>query len=370
MQYGVFSEISGPSTQFSSVLFTKDLLDLVVSLLGEGVTRAELLDAQPSQPLTNVDRLVEALALDKTGNETTSKCITGTVGVVDLLLSDGMNRVSLNLLATLLGNDSRLSTLGNNGETGTLGVLLGQVGEVLGNGSNVGLSDPQVVRLGISGSLGLVADHVVPVLGGLVKGFFEELGNERGGKVDNEDLVVGGSLLPKGEDGIGANGEVVTTNVVELSTLDELPDVLSLQVLQVVMVGGTEIRAQASVVAGNDHTASTGGDLGVDSVLDSKTNLLDGITEGGGVLVVTDTTKVHDAVLGQDVLSTAGGVLSGTTSNQLGIVVVQQVLVKRSVLLLGKDGIIVLETVLLQQSLVASCLDIWGAYVSDLSIFL
>lgn len=153
--------------------------------------------------------------------------------------------------------------------------------------------------------------------------------------------------------------EVVSTDVVELSTLDQSPDVLTLQVLEVVVVGSTEVSAERAVVASDDYTALSGRDLGVDAVLDAETDLLDGVTEGGGVLVVTDTTEVDDAVGGQDVLGTTGGVLGGTTSNQLGVVVVEQVLVERGVLLLGQDGIVVLEAVLVEQSLVTNGLDIW-----------
>jgi hypothetical protein len=51
--------------------------------------------------------------------------------------------------------------------------------------------------------------------------------------------------------------------------------------------------------------------------------------------------------------------LGGTTGNQLGIVVVEEVLVKVQVLLgIGEDSIIGLKAVLLEKCLVAKALDI------------
>ena len=80
--------------------------------------------------------------------------------------------------------------------------------------------------------------------------------------------------------------------------------------------------------------------------------------ENGRVLVIAGAAEVDDAVGGQDVLGTTGGVLGGTASNELGVKVVEQVLVQRLVLLLGEDGVVGLEAVLLEQSLVALGLDV------------
>lgn len=112
------------------------------------------------------------------------------------------------------------------------------------------------------------------------------------------------------------------TDVVHLGVLDELPDLGLLQVVQVVVVGSTEVGAQASVVAGDDGTAATSLLLGVDTVLDTEASGLDGIVEDGGVLVVAGTADVDDAVGREDVLGTSGAVLGSTTGDELGIVVV------------------------------------------------
>lgn len=52
-------------------------------------------------------------------------------------------------------------------------------------------------------------------------------------------------------------------------------------------------------------------------------------------------------------LSAAGSILGRTSGNELSIVVLDQVLVEAHVLLLGQDGIVGLQSVLLEQLLVS-----------------
>jgi hypothetical protein len=151
---------------------------------------------------------------------------------------------------------------------------------------------------------------------------------------------------------------VETTDVVDLSVLNELPDLGLLQMVKIIVVGSTEVSAQASVVTSDDGTATASLLLRVDTVLDSKASSLDSVVKNGRVLVVTSTTDVDDTVGRKDVLGTSSTVLSSTASNELGIVVVEKVLVERDVLLLGEDSIIRLETILIQKSLVTLSLDV------------
>jgi hypothetical protein len=165
---------------------------------------AQLLDAQTRQPLSQVDGLIQRLALNQASHEAAGEGVTSTVGVVDLLLADGVDGVLLDLVAALLGHNGRLGALGDDSDTRALAVGLGEVGQVLGNGRDVSLGG-KTVGTGVCGGLSLVADDVVPVLGGLVQRVLEELGNEGCGQVNNEGLVVLGGFLAKGEDGIGAD---------------------------------------------------------------------------------------------------------------------------------------------------------------------
>src|SRR6478752_557196 len=125
--------------------------------------RSKLLDAQTSEPLAHVNAGFEGLVLEDTSQETTSKGVTSTVGVVDLLLLDSVNGELLNIVLTLDSNQSRVGTLSDNGNSLSLVVLLGEVGEVLDD--ILGLLAGKVMGLGVGGSLGLVTNDVVPVGG-------------------------------------------------------------------------------------------------------------------------------------------------------------------------------------------------------------
>jgi hypothetical protein len=102
--------------------------------------------------------------------------------ISDLLIAWTGNDLALD------GNNGGLGALGDDGDTLALLVLLWKVGEVLGDSGDVG--SLQVVRLGVGGGLGLVADNVVPVGSGLVELLLEELRNERCVQGESEGLFM------------------------------------------------------------------------------------------------------------------------------------------------------------------------------------
>jgi hypothetical protein len=107
-----------------------------VGLLGLWVRRTELLDAQLGEPLAHVNGSLERLALDDTGDKATGKGITGTVGVVNLVLSDGVYGNFLHINGTTLlcaDGNGRVGALGEDDSPRTLSVLLGAVRDGLGN---------------------------------------------------------------------------------------------------------------------------------------------------------------------------------------------------------------------------------------------
>lgn len=152
---------------------------------------------------------------------------------------------------------------------------------------------------------------------------------------------------------------MVATNVIHLSVLHQTPDLGLLQVIKSVVVGGTQIGAHAPVVARNHHTTPSGGLRRLNAVLDTEASLLHGILEDGGVLVVADAAQVDNAVVGQHVLGTSGCVLGGAAGDELGVVVVEQLLVEGLVGLLSKDSIVGLQVVLGEELITAECLDVW-----------
>lgn len=153
-------------------------------------------------------------------------------------------------------------------------------------------------------------------------------------------------------------GEVVAADVVELGVLNEVPDLGALEVVEVVVVGGGEVGAEAAVVAGDDDAAAAGGVLGVDAVLDAQADLLDGVAQDAGVLVVAHAAQVHDAPGAQHVRGAARRVLRRAARDQLRVVVVQQLVVQRNVLRRRQDRVVRLEVVLLEQLFATDRLDV------------
>ena len=85
-----------------------------ISLLGLRVRRAQFLDAQLREPLTHIDGSLKGLALYYTSDESSSESIASTVGIVDLLIANGVHRNFLDVhISALLCADG-------NGRIGTL----------------------------------------------------------------------------------------------------------------------------------------------------------------------------------------------------------------------------------------------------------
>ena len=183
---------------------SRDLRRWGVGLLGVGVAgvaqsvlrvglgsfldllRTLLADGESGEPLAHVDGALKSLTLGNTGEEASGEGVTGTSGVGDVRLVDLVDGERLDVVLALDGNDSRLGTLSDDCNALALLVLLGEVGEVLGNGRDVG--GLEVVGLGVGGGLSLVANNVVPVRRSLVKLLLEELGNEGSVQGEREGL--------------------------------------------------------------------------------------------------------------------------------------------------------------------------------------
>lgn len=122
-------------------------------------------------------------------------------------------------------------------------------------------------------------------------------------------------------------------------------------------------------MACDHHTASASRLLLIVAVLDTQTCLLVGLLQDVGVFVLAYTADKDDRIGWEEVLATSvktdsmsckkiqssaylspsGGILRRTTSKQLSISVLDELLVETHVLLLGQNGIVGLETVLLEQ---------------------
>jgi hypothetical protein len=161
-------------------------------------------------------------------------------------------------------------------------------------------------------------------------------------------------------DGGRADGKMVSTNEIMRSILNQLPDLRALQMLQVIVIRSTEIRAHRSIMARNNDAAAAGLLLLVNAVFDSETSLLHRIVQDGSVLIISDAAKEDSRIWWEKVLGSASGILSSSSGDQLGRVVVQEVFVDSEVFFLSEDGIIGFEAVFLEEGFIALSLDICG----------
>ena len=115
-------------------------------------------------------------------------------------------------------------------------------------------------------------------------------------------LVLRSSLLSESLDGWDADSQMVASDEVDLSLLDERPDLWLLQVVKLVLVGSGQMRDHGPVVTGDDDTTTASGLSIVDTVFRMDTSLVASLLENIGVLVTTNASDVHDGLRGEDVL--------------------------------------------------------------------
>lgn len=125
---------------------------------------------------------------------------------------------------------------------------------------------------------------------------------EESERVRDKYLVLGSSLLSEGENSWDTDGQMVATDEVDLSLLNEAPDLGLLEVIKLVLVGSSQMGNQASVVASDDDTTSTGGLNIIHTVLNSETSLCTGLPEDIGILVLANAADVEDRVLRENIL--------------------------------------------------------------------
>lgn len=194
--------------------------------------------------------------------------LPSTIGIANLGLIDLVDGEFPHVILALDRHNGGVRALGDDHGPLSLLILLGQVGNVTGDLTHV--LGVERVGVGIRSGLGLVADQVVPVGGGLIERVLEELRDEGGAEAQGEDLVVGGGLLGQGEDRGHAHGQMVAADKIERGLLDECPDVGRLEVLDFVLVGGGQMRAHAAIVARDDDAAAAGGGVRVYAVFYTK----------------------------------------------------------------------------------------------------
>lgn len=264
--------------------------------------------------------------LDQLGNKSAAEGITGAVAVDNILLLNGDDGVLLDG-AVRLDNNGVVNSLGEDDETLALGVDLGELGNVGGNGLDV-LGVGQVVGSGVGLGLTLVTKDNIHVGQDIIQNLGEELGDEGSREVHGEDLVLGGSVLGDLENALGGDGQEETLDVVDLGVLDQVPSLLSLDVLNSQLLGSRQLGDQGAVVARDQGGAGAGGEIAGDvDVLGGEAVGSGGRNQLRAEVVVGGGTNVDDRLGGQAALGTAGSVLGGTASDVDNFLVLDDLLV-------------------------------------------
>ena len=167
---------------------------------------------------------------------------------------------------------------------------------------------------------------------------------------------------------------MIASHVKDLCILYLLPDLVLLQMLNLVVVGGREIGAKRAVVAGDDNTAAACGRLLVVEILGLDASLAHNLLERLAVLVFSDAANVDGRVRLEDILlesyqlllcprlpmpstylGTSGSVLRRTACNELCIKVLDEVVIEAHVLLwICEDSIVGIQAILLEKLLIPS----------------
>lgn len=95
---------------------------------------------------------------------------------------------------------------------------------------------------------------------------------------------------------------MVTTNIVELSLLNEGPNMRLLEVFNLVLICSSKVGTHAAVVASDDDTALASGLDIVDTVFCVDTSLLTSLFKDICILIAANATNVENGIFREDVL--------------------------------------------------------------------
>lgn len=97
------------------------------------------------------------------------------------------------------------------------------------------------------------------------------------GHLQSTDLVLSSGFFSKSRDGRNADRQVVSTNIENLGLFNKGPDLRLLKVLELVLVGGSQMGAHAAVVASDNHTTLAGRLNSIDTIFGVNTSVLTGL---------------------------------------------------------------------------------------------
>lgn len=185
-----------------------------------GESKAYLLDTHGAELVAGLDTLLEDLARDVRTEEAARKGVARAVRVDDLGVAKRVHAVALRVLGVIRGHDGcAFGTVRDDDDAWAREVRLGLRRERLGDRAEVFVREAGRARPRLG--LGLVADDDVTVGDDLLELHAEELGDERRGEVEHEDLGRLGRLLAQLERGLAAMGQEVALYVEDLGAVNE-----------------------------------------------------------------------------------------------------------------------------------------------------
>mmetsp|Transcript_38718 Transcript_38718/g.116314 ORF Transcript_38718/g.116314 Transcript_38718/m.116314 type:complete len:406 (+) Transcript_38718:64-1281(+) len=310
-----------------------------------------LLNDIPRGPVSRLYGLLHALALNELTQESSDEGISGPVGIHEQFLRERIDVVFRNL--AVVRDDGRFRSLGEDDRP-----LSGFV--LLGGGRDLERDLLEIVAesvlLGVRLGLGFVAEEIIGVGEGRGDLIGEEIDDERGREVQAERLSLGDGVIGHPLEGFDRHREEETGDVVKLGRFDDLLGLGSVEVGRLEVVRGGEVGDEGSLTAlDEDGAGSRGGRLvlhvmgpdavGLGAILQGLAEfvaLADGTHEGGGA---------RHAGGVEHPLGDADGILGGSAGDVLRVVGVHELLVDGDVLLLGEDGGVELDVVLVEDVL-------------------
>lgn len=218
------------------------------------------------------------------------------ISIADVLFLDLLDPVLFHLFTPFHRHNGTLRPLRNDDCPLTLLVLLGQIRHHLGDLFHVFRLMP--LRFCPAPRFRLIANYVIPILARLSQLILEKLRDEGSGQAHDEDLVLLGGFLGQRQDRRHADRQVVSADVVDLGLLHEFPDLGGLEMRDLVLVRGSQVRAHGTVMARDDDPAAAGGLVGGDEIFGADAGFFVFGAQGRGVLVVADAADVEGGIGG------------------------------------------------------------------------
>mmetsp|Transcript_5723 Transcript_5723/g.10107 ORF Transcript_5723/g.10107 Transcript_5723/m.10107 type:complete len:286 (-) Transcript_5723:139-996(-) len=282
--------------------------------------------------MSGLDGIFHGLALDQLSQESSYKGITCTVGIDKQFLGQWVYSILRHL--ALASNDGGFGSLGKNDGTGPAGILLGEGSNLEGDFFQI-VSEAMFLAIGFR--LALIAKQVIGIFNGSGDLVTEKVNDERGRQVEAKGFVVGYRVISDRDQGLDRDGQEETGNVIDLCGFVNFLGLWCLQMRGLEIVGGSQVGNEGTFPSlHQDGTRSSGRGF-VHHVMGEDAIGRGTLREGRSKLILSNTSHVGRLVglsirSREHPLRDPNGILRRSTSNVLGLVIVDQILIEGHVL--------------------------------------